>query len=114
MVSQLLSTMLASCAVLFLLLVGGWLVHTSYRRFAQRNPRMGPFRGEGAGCCGANHGRHGNYGSASMVGAVTCQDSSLTRACVTCCRDDQDQCVIQVHTAHIEATALKMDATLPN
>lgn len=47
-------TYLAAFAVIFGILAGGIAVDRLYRRFARRNPQLGPFRKPGAGCCGNN------------------------------------------------------------
>ncbi len=43
------------CTVLLLFLIVwvGVFVTQLYRRFAQKNPQLGPFREEGCGCCSA-------------------------------------------------------------
>ena len=43
--------LLASAVILVILLVG-LTVDALYRRFARRNPALGPFRPEGSGCGG--------------------------------------------------------------
>lgn len=44
---------LAACGAIFALLLGGIMVDRLYRRFAARNPQLGPFRkSDGScGCC---------------------------------------------------------------
>jgi hypothetical protein len=49
---------LASAAILLIMLLG-LFVDALYRRFARRNPALGPFRPEGGGCgrCACGGGR---------------------------------------------------------
>ncbi|MDP1527540.1 MAG: hypothetical protein Q8M20_17175 [Rhodocyclaceae bacterium] len=45
-------TYLATIAFIFALMIGGIAVERLYRRFAARNPQLGPFRSpDGCGCC---------------------------------------------------------------
>lgn len=51
------SLYLITIAVIFSLALGGILIDRIYRRFAARNPRLGPFRDPGkCGCCTAGSG----------------------------------------------------------
>lgn len=50
---------LLACAVIFAVLYGWIGVQNLYRRFARRNPELGPFRDAGGGCgggCGCSGG----------------------------------------------------------
>ena len=48
---------LIAVAVIFSLGLGGILIDRAYRRFAARNPQLGPFRDPGkCGCCSAGSG----------------------------------------------------------
>jgi hypothetical protein len=45
-------TYLVTIGLIFSLMVGGIAVERLYRRFAARNPQLGPFRSpDGCGCC---------------------------------------------------------------
>ncbi|MBL8478555.1 MAG: hypothetical protein JNK59_04540 [Sterolibacteriaceae bacterium] len=51
------TTYLTAIAVIFSLALGGILIDRAYRRFAARNPLLGPFRDPGkCGCCSAGSG----------------------------------------------------------
>ena len=51
------ATSLVAIALIFSLALGGILVDRIYRRFAARNPQLGPFRDPGkCGCCSAGSG----------------------------------------------------------
>lgn len=51
------ATYLVTIAVVFALALGGILVDRAYRRFAAKNPQLGPFRDPGkCGCCSAGSG----------------------------------------------------------
>ena len=39
--------------LLFFLILLGVLTNHVYKKFAQKNPQLGPFREEGCGCCSA-------------------------------------------------------------
>ena len=46
------ATLLLTFGVIFSVAIGGILVERFYRRFARRNPQLGPFRKEGKqDCC---------------------------------------------------------------
>ncbi len=48
------TTYLVAIAFIFSLALGGILIDRIYRRFAARNPQLGPFREPGkCGCCSA-------------------------------------------------------------
>ncbi len=50
-------TYLVAVAFIFSLALGGILIDRIYRRFAARNPQLGPFRDPGkCGCCSAGSG----------------------------------------------------------
>ncbi|MBS3916221.1 MAG: hypothetical protein KGZ31_00850 [Sulfuritalea sp.] len=44
------SAYLIAIGLIFTIMAGGILVQRLYRRFAQRNPELGPFRDENGGC----------------------------------------------------------------
>ncbi len=44
---------LLACGVIFVVLYGWLSVQALYRRFANNNPQLGPFREEGGGCGGS-------------------------------------------------------------
>jgi hypothetical protein len=51
------TTYLVAMASIFSLALGGILIDRIYRRFAARNPQLGPFRDPGkCGCCSAGSG----------------------------------------------------------
>jgi hypothetical protein len=51
------ATYLVAMAFIFSLALGGILIDRIYRRFAARNPQLGPFRDPGkCGCCSAGSG----------------------------------------------------------
>ena len=51
------TTYLVAMAFIFSLATAGILVDRIYRRFAARNPQLGPFRDPGkCGCCSAGSG----------------------------------------------------------
>lgn len=51
------ATYLVAIAFIFSLALGGILVDRIYRRFAVRNPQLGPFRDPGkCGCCSSGSG----------------------------------------------------------
>jgi hypothetical protein len=52
--------------VIFSVMVGWLYVQDLYRRFAQRHPELGPFRGEG-GCDGACSCRQGSCASPASM-----------------------------------------------
>lgn len=48
---------LSTIAIIFALALGGILIDRIYRRFAVKNPQLGPFRDPGkCGCCSADSG----------------------------------------------------------
>ena len=50
-------TYLATIAIIFCVMAGGIVVDRIYRRFAARNPQLGPFRDSGkCGSCSAGSG----------------------------------------------------------
>ena len=51
-------TLLVTIGLIFGLMLAGILVERLYRRFAARNPQLGPFRSEG-GKCGSCSGGSG-------------------------------------------------------
>ena len=51
------TTYLVAIAFIFALALGGILIDRAYRRFAAKNPQLGPFRDPGkCGCCSASSG----------------------------------------------------------
>jgi len=51
------TTYLVTVALIFTLMLGGIAVERLYRRFAARNPQLGPFRDtDKCGCCAAGSG----------------------------------------------------------
>ena len=51
------TTYFVAMASIFSLALGGILIDRIYRRFAARNPQLGPFRDPGkCGCCSAGSG----------------------------------------------------------
>ena len=57
---------LIAVAVIFSLGLGGILIDRAYRRFAARNPQLGPFRDPGkCGCCSAGSGCDSAYSTDS-------------------------------------------------
>lgn len=55
---------LATIALVFAILLGGIAIDRLYRRFALRNPQLGPFRKEADGKCGC------------CASSASCADSS--------------------------------------
>jgi hypothetical protein len=51
------TTYLLAIAFIFSIALGGILIDRAYRRFAAKNPQLGPFRDpEKCGCCSAGNG----------------------------------------------------------
>ncbi|MBI5792394.1 MAG: hypothetical protein HZA63_13060 [Rhodocyclales bacterium] len=62
---------LITIAFIFSLALGGILIDRIYRRFAARNPQLGPFRDPGkCGCCSAGSGCDSTCSSEPALSAM--------------------------------------------
>ncbi len=62
------TTYLIAIGLIFAIMAGGIFVQRLYRRYAQNNPELGPFRDENSGCgsCTAGSGCSSSRSSCSI------------------------------------------------